>query len=142
MIARPAPARGRCPGCQVERLLPGRADGAAICRDCAGITRSFFCDRCGFEGLLCAGRLCERCALTDKLTAVLDDGSGRINPALLLLFDALTSMGKPRSGLNWLLSLQVRQLLADLVSRVVNSLHKYGSLPAWQSEEDQRRRWS
>jgi hypothetical protein len=51
---RAARTRGRCPGCQVERVLPGRRDdGTPICRDCAGITRSFFCDRCGFEGLLC-----------------------------------------------------------------------------------------
>jgi Zn-dependent protease with chaperone function len=31
---------------------------------------------------------------------------------------------------------------AVLVSRVVSSLHKYGSLPAWPNVEDQRRRWS
>jgi hypothetical protein len=122
---RAARTRGRCPGCQVERLLPGRrADGTPICRDCAGITRNFFCDRCGFEGLLCAGRLCERCALTDKLTAVLDDGTGRITPALAPLFDALRSMGKPRSGLNWLLSSQVRQLLTDLATGRIPLTHQ------------------
>ncbi|MFI6925824.1 hypothetical protein ACIBIZ_38195 [Nonomuraea spiralis] len=76
-------ARGRCPGCGSDRLLPGRsADGNPICRDCAGITRSFFCDRYGFEGRLHTGRLCERCTLADKATATLDDGTGRINPAL------------------------------------------------------------
>lgn len=50
--------RGRCPGCSADRLLPGRNDqGQPLCRDCAGITRDFFCSRCGFEGLLLGGRL-------------------------------------------------------------------------------------
>jgi hypothetical protein len=32
--------RGACPGCGTDRALPGlRADHAAICRDCAGISR-------------------------------------------------------------------------------------------------------
>jgi hypothetical protein len=30
---------------------------------------------------------------------------------------------------------------AFLVSRVINSLRKYGSVPAWLSGEDPRRRW-
>jgi hypothetical protein len=69
--------RGRCPACDTDRLLPGRnACGAAICRDCAGISRDFFCDRCGFEGMLLGGRLCERCTLADKLTTLLDEGTG------------------------------------------------------------------
>jgi integrase len=132
---RAARTRGRCPGCQVERLLPGRrADDMPICRDCAGITRSFFCDRCGFEGLLCRGRLCERCTLTDKLTAVLDDGTGQINPALLALFDALTSMAKPRSGLHWLRSPQVSQLLADLATGRIPLTHQaLQALPNWRA---------
>jgi hypothetical protein len=132
---RAARTRGRCPGCQADRLLPGcRADRTPICRDCAGITRSFFCDRCGFEGLLCRGRLCERCTLTDQLTAVLDDGTGRINPALLPLFYALTSMAKPRSGLHWLRSPQVAQLLTDLAAGRIPLTHKaLHTLPNWRT---------
>ena len=43
--------RDRCPGCGADRLLPGRdPDGVPICHDCVGISRDFFCDRCGFEG--------------------------------------------------------------------------------------------
>ncbi|WP_436849691.1 helix-turn-helix domain-containing protein [Streptomyces avermitilis] len=60
--------RGRCPCCDTDRLLPGRdTDGTPTCRDCAGIVGDFFCDRCGFEGLLLGGRLCEHCALADTL---------------------------------------------------------------------------
>jgi hypothetical protein len=53
--------------------------------------------------------LCERCTLTDKLAAVLDDGTGQINPALLPLplLNTLTSMAKPSGGLHWLRSPQV-----------------------------------
>lgn len=59
--------------------MPGRRDaGAPVCRDCAGITRDFFCDRCGFEGSLLGGRLCERCTLAAALGRLLDDGTGRV----------------------------------------------------------------
>lgn len=71
---------GDCPDCGVHLLLPGRrnlGDADSVCRDCAGITRDFFCDRCGFEGCLLRGCLCERCTLADKLTRTLDDGTGQ-----------------------------------------------------------------
>jgi hypothetical protein len=74
---------GSCPGCRTERLLPARdASGMPVCRDCAGITRDFSCDRCRVEAPLLAGRLCPRCTLADRLTALLDDGTGRIHPPL------------------------------------------------------------
>jgi RecJ-like exonuclease len=61
-------------------MLPGRRDdGAATCRDCAGITRGFTCARCGREALLLAGRLCERCTLEEQLAAILDDGTGQVS---------------------------------------------------------------
>jgi hypothetical protein len=98
-----ARTRGCCPGCGASRLLPGRrADQAPICRDCAAITRDFFCDRCGFEGLLLGGRQCEHCTLASKLTAALDDGTGHVSAALTPLFDAVTAMTKPQAGLDWL----------------------------------------
>jgi hypothetical protein len=74
------------------------------------------CTRCGSLGRPCPGRLCERCTLTHKLAAALDDGTGRVNPALTPLFDALTAMDKPRSGLIWLQNPKVPQLLADLAT--------------------------
>jgi hypothetical protein len=107
--------RGTCPRCRAERLLPGRDNaGTAICRDCAQITRDFFCDRCHFEGRLLPGRLCERCTLTDQLTIVLDDGTGHIYPPLESLFDQLRTMAKPRSGLKWIYGPWPRALLQDL----------------------------
>ncbi|MEO3853241.1 hypothetical protein ABGB09_37515 [Streptomyces sp. B8F3] len=96
--------RGTCPACGQERALPGLrpGDGAPICTTCAGFSQTFDCSRCGFEGKLLGRRLCERCTLTDRLTALLDDGTGRIRPALVPLFDLLVAMDKPRSGLAWL----------------------------------------
>jgi hypothetical protein len=132
---RAARTYGRCPGCQAERLLPGRrGDGAAVCRDCAGITRDFFCSRCGFEGLLLGGRLCERCTLTDRLTAVLDDGTGRVSPPLVPLFDALRAMPKPNAGLRWLRGAQVRDLLEGLAGGRIPLTHEaLHPLPNWRA---------
>jgi hypothetical protein len=132
---RAARTRGTCPGCGAERLLPGRrGDGAAVCRDCAGITRDFFCDRCGFEGPLQGGRLCERCTLTDRLTTLLDDGTGRVSPALTPLFDAVRAMERPKTGLHWLRNPQVRELLADLANGRVPLTHEaLHGLPHWRT---------
>ncbi|MGV8973491.1 MAG: hypothetical protein ACOH10_14305 [Rhodoglobus sp.] len=95
--------------------MPGRdRQWAAICRDCGGITRDFFCDRCHFEGRPLPGRLCERCTLSDQLTIVLDDGTGHIYPPLAPLFEQLRKMQKPRSGLKWLSGPWQRALLQDL----------------------------
>jgi hypothetical protein len=71
------------------------------------------CARCGSQGRLCASRRCARCALTDRLAAALDDGTGRVNPALAPLFEALTSMDKPRAGLIWLRNPKVPSCLAS-----------------------------
>jgi hypothetical protein len=69
--------RGPCPGCGSDRVLPGRrADGSAICRECAGITREFTCRHCGYEGKFCVARTCARCELGRKLDVLLDDGTG------------------------------------------------------------------
>jgi hypothetical protein len=116
--------RGRCPSCNTERLLPGRrADAAAICRDCAGITRDFFCDRCGAEGHLHGRRLCGRCALSDQLHRLLDDGTGQVHPRLAPLLTMILAMPEPKNRLAWLRSQQVQQLLRDLATGRVPLTH-------------------
>jgi hypothetical protein len=103
-----------CPQCNTVRLLPGRdTTGTPICRDCAGITRNFSCTRCKCEGYLVAG-LCHKCRLSDQLTELLDDGTGRINPPMLPLFEHLCAMAKPDSRLAWIKDPQPRDLLKDL----------------------------
>ena len=103
-LDRAVQVRGTCPGCGQERALPGRrrGDGAAICPDCAGFSQSFTCSRCGYEGKLHGGQLCSRCTLSDRLSDLLDDGSGRIRPELVPLADALLAMDRPLSGIAWL----------------------------------------
>ncbi|MFE7758436.1 hypothetical protein [Streptomyces sp. NPDC057429] len=92
--------RGSCPNCRTDRLLPGLdTAGNSICRDCASITRDFFCDRCGFEGLLLGGRLCERCTLADTLARLLDDGTGQVALPLQPLVTTLLKMDRPKSWL-------------------------------------------
>jgi hypothetical protein len=51
------------------------------------------CARCGSQGRPSADRRCARCALAGKLTATLDDGTGRVNPALAPLLAALSGAG-------------------------------------------------
>ena len=108
-------ARGACPGCGQERILPGRrpGDGAAICTGCAGFSQSFACARCGSEGKLHGGRLCTRCAFAGRLAGLLDDGTGAIRPELAPLADALLAMDNPLSGLTWLYPRQGRSGSAD-----------------------------
>ena len=127
--------RGCCPGCQGERLLPGRdTAGMPVCRDCARITRDFFCDRCRFEGRLLGGGLCERCTFTDQLTALLDDGTGHIHPPLIPLFDELGNMPRPRSGLAWIANPQPRALLQDLAGgRLALTHDAFQQLPNWRT---------
>ncbi|MEY9862075.1 hypothetical protein ABH935_007719 [Catenulispora sp. GAS73] len=66
--------RGVCLGCGTDRALPGRRPR----------------------------RLCPRCTLADRLDERLDDGTGRIRPALAPLTGLLLSAEKPLSILTWL----------------------------------------
>ena len=134
-FAKATEVRGRCPGCSTDRLLPGRRpDGTAVCRDCAGITRNFFCDRCSLEGYLQVGRLCRRCTMSDQLQRTLDDGSGQVHPPLLPLVQALVSMPQPKTGLAWLASAQVRALLADLArGRIALTHEALREQPNWRT---------
>ncbi|MFB6782500.1 hypothetical protein ACFCX0_35245 [Streptomyces sp. NPDC056352] len=116
--------RGRCPDCGTVRLLPGRdTAGTPICRDCAGITRDFFCGRCGFEGLLLGGRLCERCTLADTLGRLLNDGTGHVAPALQPMITALLETDRPKSRLIWLRNPNVVRLLQGLATGTIPLTH-------------------
>jgi hypothetical protein len=125
---------GRCAGCGAGRLLPGRrGDGAATCRDCAGITRDFTCARCGREALLLGGRLCERCTLEEQLAAILDDGTGQVSPPMRSLLDTVLSTVRPKSGLQWLRDPRVPGLLAGLATGAIPLTHEaLHGLPDWR----------
>ena len=92
------------------------------------------CTRCGHQGRLPAGRRCARCALTDQLALALDDGTGRVNPALAPLLAALTAMDKPRAGLIWLQNPKVPQLLSDLATGRIPLTHEgLHAVPSWRT---------
>jgi hypothetical protein len=94
---------GTCQHCGVHRLLPGRGpDGQHWCTDCAGGLGNFTCSRCGREGWIEQRRVCGRCVLTDRVSELLDDGTGRIRPELQPLAELITTMTRPRSGILWL----------------------------------------
>jgi hypothetical protein len=126
---------GRCAGCGVDRLLPGRRnDGAAICRDCAGISRDFSCASCGREGVLLAGRLCERCTLAGRLAAILDDGTGQVSPPMRPLLATVTGTARPKSALKWLRNPQVPALLTGLATGAIPLTHDaLHGLPNWRT---------
>lgn len=133
-IKRATRNRGCCPKCDDYRLLPGRdGTGLAICRDCAGIARSFFCRRCGHEGLLVGDRLCERCTLTDRLITVLDDGTGQLRAELLPLLEKLRLNDNPHSGLTWLAKPGTTELLTALATGIIAISHDaLAAHPAWR----------
>ena len=127
---------GRCPGCGYLRLLPGRDEHSQpICPSCAGITRSFRRTRCRHEGHLWAGHLCTRCVLHDRLTSLLDDGTGHTRPELAPLLESLHATPQPDRGLNWLhnnphLRGYLRGLAQGEIPLSHAALHE---LPSWRT---------
>jgi len=112
-------------GCDDVRSLPGLdGTGRPNCVDCAGIPTSFRCTTCGVEDEPFYSHTCLRCSLKRRLSGILDDGSGTVAPAMLPLFNAMVSMGRPRQGLTWLNSAPVRQRLTALASGTVPLTHE------------------
>jgi hypothetical protein len=111
---------GVCPGCGDQRILPGRGtDGAPVCPACAGIVHSAFrCRRCHVEGRLYHRKLCIRCTATDRVDALLDNGTGHIDPALVPLAAALNTgpTPTPSGRLVWLTKPRNRDLLRALAT--------------------------
>jgi hypothetical protein len=114
-VTRALKISGTCPGCEEKRLLVGRdGEDRPICVDCAGITTCFVCSTCGQEGQQWYTRTCLSCSLTRRLGALLDDGTGQVAPALVPMFEKITSMANPISAMTWLNKPAVRRRLAAL----------------------------
>jgi len=126
---------GVCGGCEVDRLLPGIGlAGELWCTDCAGGLGDFTCSRCEEEGWMHYRGICGRCVLKDRLAVVLDDGTGQIRPELVRLFDLVTSMERPRSGILWLSRPQAPRLLGAIARGEVPLTHQgIGTLSPWRS---------
>jgi hypothetical protein len=118
---------GVCPGCGDQRILPGRSpDGSPICPACAGIVHSAFrCRRCQREGRLYHHKLCIRCTVTDRVAALLDNGTGHIDPALASLAAALSTgpTPTPAGRLVWLSKPRNRDLLRALGTQTLPLTH-------------------
>jgi len=123
--------RGPCPGCGQERTLMGRLDGAAACRECAGITREFSCRHCDYQGEDCRGRRCARCLLTARLAVLLAGPDGTPSAALQPLASRLRDGPDPARALKWVTKPHVGVLLADLASGRTELSHQgLAALPA------------
>ncbi|MFE3279552.1 hypothetical protein [Nocardia sp. NPDC059239] len=127
--------QGCCPGCGEHRVLPGLTpDRTPICAGCAGFRTSVACVRCGTEGKLHRGRLCSHCSLIDRLTSLLDDGTGQVRPELAPLFDALTTMENPGTGVNWLYNPYVPRFLRGLADGSIPLTHNaFNELEPWRA---------
>ena len=133
--ARACETYGTCEGCTAHRLLPGVGPaGQRWCTDCAGGIEGLRCDRCGQEGWPHYRRVCGRCVLTERLTDALDDGTGRIRPELVALFDLVVAMRRPRSGILWLSKPHVIPILRAVAHGEVDLTHEgISSLTPWRS---------
>ncbi|GGM26439.1 hypothetical protein GCM10010129_83660 [Streptomyces fumigatiscleroticus] len=103
----------RCPSCDAERVLIGRADGRQICAACAGHTDPYSCSRCGGPSSPLVQSLCDRCAVTGRLTALLDTLSSQAARQLGPLCEALLGYESPRTVLRWLRNSASARLLSD-----------------------------
>ena len=126
---------GVCGGCGVDRLLPGIGeDGESLCTDCAGGIGDFTCTRCGLEGWRHYAGICGRCVLAERLTVILDDGTGAVRPELVAFFDSVVAMSRPRSGILWLTKPHVPPILHALAQGKVPLTHDgLSTLSPWRS---------
>ncbi len=116
---------GTCPGCGTKRLLPGLLGDQPICRDCAGIARSFYCSRCGVEGRIYRRKVCVRCRLDDFARELLEDGTGTVRSDLEALVPVLARhfAGKPEARWEWLREPHIKAMLAALVAGEIELSH-------------------
>jgi integrase len=73
-----------------------------MCAPGGGIAETLACRTCGADDDFRTLSQCRRCSLRARLDRLFDDGSGRVNPALVPLVNALGAMEVPRGGLSWL----------------------------------------
>lgn len=130
-----ADTAGACTGCGVERLTPGLApDGGKLCTDCAGGIGDFFCEQCGQEARRYRRGVCDRCVLTERLRALLDDGTGSVRTELLPLFDALRQIRRPWGALTWTSKPHTQRNLRALALKEVPLTHDgLSQLTPWRS---------
>lgn len=112
---------GQCPGCGVERLLPGlNNDGSPICVECAGIRQRFECTRCGKERARFRRGTCIECALRDDFEALF---GATPSPAIRKLVAALMKADRQESIYSWMNGRQASKLLASIADGSLEISH-------------------
>jgi ribosomal protein L37E len=124
-----------CARCGQHRLTPGLDAGSRpLCLPCSGIKTGFTCARCGREAPRYQRDTCGSCVLSDRLAALLDDGTGRIRPELVPFHDHVRQMARPRSGLLWISKPHVPPILDALARGHVPLTHAgLATLSPWRS---------
>lgn len=95
--------RARCVGCGNVRLLRGGTLTDPLCATCVRPDPGFWntCPGCG-EHTATRKRRCARCALRGRLTELLGDENGAIQPPLQVLHEHLANHDRPETVLAWL----------------------------------------
>ncbi|MGH3431113.1 MAG: recombinase XerD, partial [Mycobacteriales bacterium] len=126
---------GRCAGCGVDRLTPRIAPkGGRLCTDCAGGLGEFSCELCGREARRYRRGICGNCVLAERLTILLDDGSGGIRPELAPFVEGLCRMSRARSGLTWIANPHIQRMLRTLADPTTPITHDtLNRLSPWRS---------
>lgn len=113
VVRKPQP----CPKCGVLRILAFvNGDHIPICAGCAGQPARYACRRCGSEEHF-YGRLCGKCTLSDRLTAVLTrPDTNAISDPMQLLVEHLLRQPRPEQIIKWLRMGPHTDLLHDIAT--------------------------
>ena len=115
---------GRCPGCAMVHSLPAGGIGEdPMCIRCGGITEALACRTCGADDDFRTLGQCRRCSLRALLDRVFNDGTGRVNPTLTPLVDALAAMEIPRGGMSWLYTLATSERIRAIATGEIALSH-------------------
>ena len=130
---------GTCPGCTIDRMLPGRDDaGRSICVDCAGIAARFDCVICGEERPRFRKGTCVRCSVRADLTKLLTPTEPPTAAAAALL-DALAAADRPESIYTWMRHPGVLDLLTHFGDGTLSPSHTaFDALPPGRHVEHLR----
>jgi integrase len=115
---------GTCSGCGTDRLVPGLTPaGEPLCTSCSRLD-DFTCERCGKEGRRYLRGICGNCVLTDRLAALLDDGTGQPRTDLVPLLDGVGRMQRPWVGITWVGTDDIQRILPALAHGDVPLTHE------------------
>jgi hypothetical protein len=112
-----------CPGCEGQKILAFYDSlGRPACATCTGNPAVFACVTCGREDSQFGAR-CAPCVLSERLAALLADGTGGIHPDLQPVFDALMAGRRPQTALYWLTRSEGSGILRDMAQGHVDISH-------------------